>query len=180
MPADGGGDEEVIPTPRDIDKIIDLLEKLYNSIGIWAKAEVGKYYDIWEYDVDLKPKEKLKLLDLYGHGTLSDTICSITMPDATKPEVRFNCVFDGNKVEDYTVEEYWSLIGMHNAALYGGVNIYDTTKRLYAWWTCWRFKFSERLEVFLVNTTDVVVHVNIWDVQFQGEFEPRSWWRVGK
>jgi len=138
-------------------------------------AEFGRYVDAYKYNVTLKPGENKLLFEAKGSGTLIETIASIIMPDDTKPEVQFELQFDENYMLDWTCEEYYSLIGFMPVPGYGGCTIYDTTNKVYAWWSNWEGTggFNSLLRVFLHNLTNVTVTVNIWDVELRliGEYK---------
>lgn len=148
---------------------LEYLRRLYESIGRWAEIETERFYDVFKYDDYIPAGESIKLLDAYGYGILWDTVASITMPDDTEPDVGFIVVFDGSEIEDWSCVEYYSLLGFYPPiGVYAGCSMYDTVNRRYAWYVWWETKYLERLEVYLMNWTDVDVAVDVWDVQFQG------------
>jgi hypothetical protein len=152
------------------EKIEQHLRRLREIEEKRYACEFGAYRDLFKYDVTLKPREGKLLLEGYGAGRLLDTAASITMPDATPPEVEFKIRFDEYTVEDWTCEEYYSLLGFHAISGYGGWTIYDPAKRKYAWWTTYvpgLGDFSELIQVWLVNLTDVEVTVDVWDVELR-------------
>jgi hypothetical protein len=144
-------------------RIGEIEEKRYN-------VDFGRYRDLCAYDVTLAPGERKLLLEAHGTGRLLDHIASVTMPDATPPEIQFEILFDKDLVLDWSGEEYYSLLGFHAVPGYGGWTIYDTVNRKYAWWTTYSPElgdFREHLQVWLHNLTDVEVHVDVWDVQLR-------------
>lgn len=134
-------------------------------------TEFGVYKDLYKYNVTLAPRERKLLVEAYGPGALLDHLASITMPDDTPPEVEFEIKFDETLVLDWTCHEYYALLGLYPPAPgYGGCSIYDTVRRRYAWWTTYVPElgdFTEVLQVWLANLTDVTVTVNVWDVQLR-------------
>jgi hypothetical protein len=130
----------------------------------------GKYLDLYNYDVTLRPGERLLLFEASGMGRLLDHVASVTMPDATAPEIQFEIQFDDVLVLDWSAEEYYSLLGFSAVPGYGGYTIYDTVNRKYAWWTTYVPElgdFTKVFKVWLHNLTNVEVAVDVWDVQLR-------------
>jgi intein/homing endonuclease len=65
-------------------------------------GEFGRYRDIYKYNVTLAPRERKLLLEAYGAGRLLDHVASVTMPDATPPEIEFELKFDEDVILDWT------------------------------------------------------------------------------
>jgi hypothetical protein len=149
-------------TNQLLERILEIEETKFN-------VEYGRYRDLYDYDIKLAPGEKKLLVSVSGIGRLIDTVVSVTMPDATPPEIQLEVSFDGEEILDWTCEEYYSLLGFRPVPGYGGCTIYDTTLRKYAWWTHWGpfGEFKESLLVYLHNLTDVEVTVDVWDVQLR-------------
>lgn len=153
------------------EKIEQHLRRLREIEEKRYAGEFGRYRDIYKYNVTLAPGERKLLLEAYGAGRLLDHVASVTMPDATPPEIEFELKFDEDVILDWTANEYYSLLGFWPPVSgYGGCSIYDTVNRRYAWWTTYVPElgdFSELLQVWLANLTDVTVTVNVWDVQLR-------------
>jgi hypothetical protein len=157
----GGGDLGSIE--QHLRRIREIEERRFDT-------DFGKYLDLCNYDVTLRPGERLPLFEASGMGRLLDTVASVTMPDATEPEIEFDLQFDDVYILDWTCEEYYSLLGFSAVPGYGGYTIYDTVNRKYAWWTTYVPElgdFTEVLKVWLSNLTDVEVAVDMWDVEFR-------------
>jgi hypothetical protein len=154
---------------KNVEKIVSALEKILEIEEIKYTTDFGRYLDVYRYDVTLKPKENKLLFEGIGSGRLVDTVATITMPDATPPEVQFEILFDTNLILDWSCEEYYTLLGFRPVPGYGGCTIYDTTLKKYAWWVHWgEFgDFRSLIRVWLHNLTNVEVHVNVWDVELR-------------
>jgi hypothetical protein len=125
----------------------------------------GSYWNIEPSRV--KAGERVKLVEFTGNGRLEYLIMMVKMPNETPPDVEFVVRIDGKEIEDWTIYEAHEL-GMDKVISgYAGVLRYDTTNKLYSYfsyWLMWPFTRSLRVEVY--NLTDVDVELVMWDVQY--------------
>ena len=84
------------------EKIEQHLRRLREIEEKRYAGEFGRYRDIYKYNVTLAPGERKLLLEAYGAGRLLDHVASITMPDATPPEIQFELKFDEDVILDWT------------------------------------------------------------------------------
>jgi hypothetical protein len=90
----------------------------------------------------------------------------IEMPGAETPDVEWVIDVDGKEIEDWTLEEYKTLLGFYPPIpQYGGVSMYDTVNRLYAGVTLWDWPFGKNLTLYLQNLSEVSVKVWMWNIQ---------------